>query len=113
VSPVKYELGFCIPEDDILHSHCRENLKSYRLLHVTVHSLKYINRCGRREVAHSHNHSVTAEFVGACRRDLNVPVHTLRCVSNDIEESLHVTCLQLSAESWERFPMHPVWPEAN
>jgi hypothetical protein len=32
VSPVKYELGFYIPEDDILHSHCSENLKSYRLL---------------------------------------------------------------------------------
>jgi hypothetical protein len=29
VSPVKYELGFYIPEDDILHSHCRENLKYY------------------------------------------------------------------------------------
>jgi hypothetical protein len=29
VSPVKYELGFYIPEDDILNSHRRENLKSY------------------------------------------------------------------------------------
>jgi hypothetical protein len=29
VSPVKYVLEFYIPEDDILHSHCRENLKSY------------------------------------------------------------------------------------
>jgi hypothetical protein len=29
VSPVKYELGFYIPEDDILHSHRSENLKSY------------------------------------------------------------------------------------
>jgi hypothetical protein len=29
VSPVKYELGFYIPEDDILHSHCSENFKSY------------------------------------------------------------------------------------
>jgi hypothetical protein len=28
---VKYELGFYIPEDDILHSHSRENLKSYIL----------------------------------------------------------------------------------
>jgi hypothetical protein len=28
VSPVKYELGFYIPEDDIHHSHRRENLKS-------------------------------------------------------------------------------------
>jgi hypothetical protein len=26
---VKYELGFYIPEDDILHGHSRENLKSY------------------------------------------------------------------------------------
>jgi hypothetical protein len=32
VSPVKYELGFYIPEDAILHSHRRENLKSYRAL---------------------------------------------------------------------------------
>jgi hypothetical protein len=29
VSPVKYKLAFYIPEDDILHSHSRENLKSY------------------------------------------------------------------------------------
>jgi hypothetical protein len=31
VSPVKYELGLYIPEDGILHSHCRENLKSYNV----------------------------------------------------------------------------------
>jgi hypothetical protein len=30
VSPVKYELGFYISEDDIPHSHCRENLESYK-----------------------------------------------------------------------------------
>jgi hypothetical protein len=29
VSPVKYELGFYIPEDDILNSHRREHIKSY------------------------------------------------------------------------------------
>jgi hypothetical protein len=29
VSLVKYELGFYNPEDDILHSHRRENIKSY------------------------------------------------------------------------------------
>jgi hypothetical protein len=29
VSPMKYKLGFYIPEDDILHSHRREKLKSY------------------------------------------------------------------------------------
>jgi hypothetical protein len=29
MSPVRYEVGFYIPEGDILHSHRRENLKSY------------------------------------------------------------------------------------
>jgi hypothetical protein len=29
VSPVRFELGFHIQEDGILHSHHRENLKSY------------------------------------------------------------------------------------
>jgi hypothetical protein len=29
VSSVRYELGFYIPEDDILHSHRSEDLKSY------------------------------------------------------------------------------------
>jgi hypothetical protein len=31
VSPVRYELVLYIPEDDILHSHRRENLK-YRII---------------------------------------------------------------------------------
>jgi hypothetical protein len=31
VSPVKYEVGFYIPEDDILHSHRRENVNSYKV----------------------------------------------------------------------------------
>jgi hypothetical protein len=31
MSPVKYELGFYISEDAILHSHSPENLKSYIL----------------------------------------------------------------------------------
>jgi hypothetical protein len=29
MSPVRYELGFYIPEDGILHSHRRGNLRSY------------------------------------------------------------------------------------
>jgi hypothetical protein len=29
---MRYELGFYIPEEDILHSHCRENLKSQTAL---------------------------------------------------------------------------------
>jgi hypothetical protein len=31
MSPVKYELGFYISDDGTLHSHRRENLKSYTL----------------------------------------------------------------------------------
>jgi hypothetical protein len=30
VSPVKYELGLYIPEDDIRHSHGRDDLKPYK-----------------------------------------------------------------------------------
>jgi hypothetical protein len=29
MSPVRYELGFYIAEDDILHSHLHEHLKFY------------------------------------------------------------------------------------
>jgi hypothetical protein len=36
MSPVRYELGFYIPEDTILHSHRRENLKSYDIFIVTA-----------------------------------------------------------------------------
>jgi hypothetical protein len=32
VFPVTYELGFNIPEDGILHSHRRKNIKSYTAL---------------------------------------------------------------------------------
>jgi hypothetical protein len=38
VSPVRYELDFNILEDDILHSHRRENLESY-MSKVIEHSL--------------------------------------------------------------------------
>jgi hypothetical protein len=35
MSPVKYELGFYIPEDGILHSHRRQHLKSYLYLFLS------------------------------------------------------------------------------
>jgi hypothetical protein len=35
VSPVKYELGFYIPEGGILLSHRRENLKSIRPVFIS------------------------------------------------------------------------------
>jgi hypothetical protein len=44
VSPVKYELGFYIPEDGILHSHRRENLRSYTCTYVfVVHCMTSVN----------------------------------------------------------------------
>jgi hypothetical protein len=36
VSPVRYELGFYISEDGILHSHRRENLKSYIVTGISL-----------------------------------------------------------------------------
>jgi hypothetical protein len=42
VSPVKYELGFYIPEDDILHSYRREHLKSYIVLPFRAQWLVYV-----------------------------------------------------------------------
>jgi hypothetical protein len=39
VSPVRYKLGFSIPEDGILHNHRRENLKSYSLTNVPYSAL--------------------------------------------------------------------------
>jgi hypothetical protein len=41
--PVRYELGFHIPEDDILHSHRRENFKSYIIKYIVFSSLIYPN----------------------------------------------------------------------
>jgi hypothetical protein len=33
---MRYELGFYIPEDDILRNHRRENVKSYKSLEYTL-----------------------------------------------------------------------------
>jgi hypothetical protein len=38
MSPVKYEQGFYISEDAILHSHCSGNLKSYMCFEVLIYS---------------------------------------------------------------------------
>jgi hypothetical protein len=49
VSPVKYELGFYMPEDDILHSHPQENLKSYIRCYL-LSQLKSQQVAERREI---------------------------------------------------------------
>jgi hypothetical protein len=72
VTPMRYELGFYIPEDDILHSHRRENLKSCIELtgralmwRYTVSSVKYelgfyILGDG---ILHSHRHENPKSYI--------------------------------------------------
>jgi hypothetical protein len=43
VSQLRYELGFYIPEDDILHSHRRENLCLTCIRFCSLRSCKYSN----------------------------------------------------------------------
>jgi hypothetical protein len=47
VSPLRYELGFYIPEDGILHSHSRENVKSY-LIYVLYYTRSHVARIDSR-----------------------------------------------------------------
>jgi hypothetical protein len=44
VSPVRYGLGLYIPEDDILHSHRRGNLKSYNYSHTSLNKTQFTDR---------------------------------------------------------------------
>jgi hypothetical protein len=41
VSPVKYELGIDIPEDDILHTDRRENLRFYTVSWLVTECLTW------------------------------------------------------------------------
>jgi hypothetical protein len=45
MSPVKYELGFYIPEDCIFHSHRRESLKSYTDVSSLLRISSYFRNC--------------------------------------------------------------------
>jgi hypothetical protein len=42
MAPVRYELGFYIPEDNILHIHRRDHLKSY--IDIVVKLLRLFNK---------------------------------------------------------------------
>jgi hypothetical protein len=44
MSPVKYELGFYVPEDGILHSHCRENHRSYMLKNCAPLGMQHLKQ---------------------------------------------------------------------
>jgi hypothetical protein len=50
VFPVRYELGFYMSEDSILHSHRRQNLKSYRLVPLFKINYFIVSKVKRVEV---------------------------------------------------------------
>jgi hypothetical protein len=75
VFPVKYGLGFYIPEDDILHSHRRENLISFIVLtgwalyrRRNVFPVKY--ELGfyitEDDIPHSHCGENAKSYIGLC-----------------------------------------------
>jgi hypothetical protein len=67
--PVRYELSFHIPEDGILPSHRRENLKSYELNHIWAEWIHLAQEDG--PVAGSYEHcNELAEFK-ILRRDIS------------------------------------------
>jgi hypothetical protein len=62
MSPVRYELGFYIPEDDILHSHRRESPKSHAVIQLGfIHHLlirSYPKNCVKLFFKYSVKHRV-------------------------------------------------------
>jgi hypothetical protein len=50
VSPVKFELGFYIPEDGILHSHSHGNIKSHKGKLPTRHCMCWQQTLMQRQV---------------------------------------------------------------
>jgi hypothetical protein len=61
VSPVKYELGFYVPEDGTLHSHPRENLNPYN--NVECSFVFYSQTSGTEHLAFSHYHIIAPDNV--------------------------------------------------
>jgi hypothetical protein len=61
VSPVRYEQGSYISEDAILHSHCRENLRSCMLyMYLYDERLQHIYTAGNVPM------KVAADSVSSC-----------------------------------------------
>jgi hypothetical protein len=72
MSPVRYELGFYIPEDGILHSHRRENLESYIILTGWALQRKLLS-----PVKYEQSHSHRREKLTSCT-EVNLKFHGRR-----------------------------------
>jgi hypothetical protein len=71
MSPVRYELGFYIPEDGILQSHRGENLKSY--IALTGRALYW--RCNMSPVRYELGFYIPEDDILQCHRDENLKSH--------------------------------------
>jgi hypothetical protein len=72
VSPVKYEPGFYIPEDDILHNHCREDFQSYKVRRIPramESHLDYSPPCFYTLYTHCGSQCKNENFSGCWRTD--------------------------------------------
>jgi hypothetical protein len=65
VSPVKYELGFCIPKDAILHSDRRENLK----FHIALAHWPLLQRRNVSPVKYELGFYIPEDVIHSHRRD--------------------------------------------
>jgi hypothetical protein len=92
VSPVRYELGFYILEDDILHSHRRENLKSYLFRDSTSH----FSHSSKKHFAPGPGRRVVAVKIS---ERPNVCTETSRRTNQNLGLSLRTDALILCADT--------------
>jgi hypothetical protein len=97
VSPVKYELAFIIPENDILHSHRRENLKSYIVLTGWILQ----RRCDVSPVRYELGSYIPADIFHSHRREnLSISIlEALHCLSS-------ISSFILTRADWTPFHIH-------
>jgi hypothetical protein len=107
VSPVRYELGFYIPEDDILYSHRRENLKSYIIYQfdciTLVSPLNTITKILGLIVAELCKSLVCLESSFACipRLKDSIMKRTEACIKVAHGYAAVNTCEQLRFSTWQ------------
>jgi hypothetical protein len=105
ISPVRYELGFYIPEDDILHSHRCENLSSY------IYFLGWGFRAVRRQTTRSSVHDELSE--GCCltltERDGAADVATLVMLLFWMSSSAWCSQLRQNSQFWDTSARRKQW----
>jgi hypothetical protein len=73
VSPVKYKLGLYIPEDDILHNHLSEHLKSYMSALLFVITMMFVSMLSAGTCMHIGPANVPTPSVFCVQCQLPIP----------------------------------------